>query len=71
MIRIISTPVFAIHRKKSYIHIDTNPEDLLKKLSMKRTINFDVILRCKYDFGKFLSSLIKNVMKKYLRDTLK
>ena len=31
MIRIISTPVFAIHRKKSYIHIDANPEDLLNK----------------------------------------
>ena len=44
MIRIISTPVFAIHRKKSYIHIDINPEDLLKKLSMKRTIRFKTLM---------------------------
>ena len=36
MIRIISTPVFAIHRKKSYTHIDTRPEDLLNKAKYEK-----------------------------------
>ena len=50
MIRIISTPVFAIHRKKFRIHIDTNPEDLSNKTKYKCEL-----LGCKYDLGKFLS----------------
>ena len=77
MIRIISTPVFAIHRKKSYTHIDTKPEDLLNKAKYEKEryivcyivslpfSKFDSILACKYNFGKFLSKLIENVMKKY------
>ena len=36
MIRIISTPVFAIHRKKSYTQIDTKPEDLLNKTKYEK-----------------------------------
>ena len=36
MIRIISTPVFAILRKKSYTHIDTKPEDLLNKAKYEK-----------------------------------
>ena len=36
MIRIISTPVFAIHRKTSYTHIDTRPEDLSNKAKYEK-----------------------------------
>ena len=36
MIRIISTAVFAIHRKKSYTHIDTKTEDLLNKAKYEK-----------------------------------
>ena len=57
MIRIISTPVFAIHRKKSYTHIDTRPEDLLNKAKYEKELRLINVGYCMlYSFFTILKN---------------